>query len=69
MTGEQLRAARLELGWSQDAAARALAVASRQAISRWERDERPVPAYVAAHVRTLRELCASCRRRLVEPAR
>ena len=53
MVGEDLRAARLRLGMTQAELAAWLGVPARQHIGRWERGERDVPAYIAAHVRTL----------------
>lgn len=54
MTARQLRRALKQLDWTQARAADVLGVAAGQPrVSEWCNGLRPVPPYIAAHVRTL----------------
>ena len=51
MTADEFRAALKTLGWSYATAARALGVVDGKRVGEWARGKRPVPPYIAAHVR------------------
>lgn len=53
VTAEAFREALEVLGWTHAEAAEALGVASRPRVTEWANGTRPVPDYIAAHVRTL----------------
>lgn len=57
MTARQFATALRRLGLSQSAAADRLGT-NTTSVNRWVKGRRPVPAYIAAHVRTLQELAA-----------
>lgn len=52
MTAATFRRALARLDWTQAEAARQLGASSAARVSDWHRGVRPVPPYIAAHVRT-----------------
>ena len=67
MTARQFTTQLRKLGWSLSDTARELGVpAGKPRISEWKNGQREIPPYIAAHMATLKELCA-CRE--LEPDR